>query len=77
MRKSKIVLLKREFDNFTLVKGESFAQLIEIYCHLNNEMKRMGIDKPEYEYVDKLADALLEEWETFIMSQQSNPVAYA
>ncbi|XP_076950830.1 uncharacterized protein LOC143623924 [Bidens hawaiensis] len=77
MRKSKIALLKKEFDIFTQVKGESFAQLIERYCYLVNEMKRLKIDKPVYEYIDKLADALPEEWGTFIMIQQSNPITYA
>ncbi|XP_076959129.1 uncharacterized protein LOC143635122 [Bidens hawaiensis] len=62
MRKSKMALLKKEFDIFTQVKGETFAQLVERYCHLVNEMKRLGIDKPDYEYIDKLADALPEEW---------------
>ncbi|XP_076888415.1 uncharacterized protein LOC143538840 [Bidens hawaiensis] len=77
MRKSKIALLKKEFDIFAQVKGETFAQLVERYCYLVNEMKRLNIDKPEYEYIDKLADALPEEWGTFIMIQQSNPIAYA
>ncbi|XP_076944668.1 uncharacterized protein LOC143615432 [Bidens hawaiensis] len=77
MRKSKIALLKKEFDIFTQVKGESFAHFIERYCYLVNEMKRLKIDKPEYEYIDKLADALPDEWGTFIMIQQSNPIAYA
>ncbi|XP_076933717.1 uncharacterized protein LOC143599703 [Bidens hawaiensis] len=76
MRKSKMALLKKEFEIFTQVKGESVAQLIELYCHLVNEMKRLCIDKPDYEYIDKLADALPEEWGTLIMIQQSNPVAY-
>ncbi|XP_076893716.1 uncharacterized protein LOC143545781 [Bidens hawaiensis] len=76
MRKSKMAVLNKEFDIFTLVKGETFAQLIERYCHLVNEMKRMGIDKPDYEYNNKLADAFPEEWETFIMVQKSNLVAY-
>ncbi|XP_076910423.1 uncharacterized protein LOC143568067, partial [Bidens hawaiensis] len=69
MRKSKIALLKKEFDIFALVKGETFAQLVERYCHLVNEMKRFGIDKPDYDYIDKLVDALPEEWGTFIMIQ--------
>ncbi|XP_076902846.1 uncharacterized protein LOC143557725 [Bidens hawaiensis] len=77
MRKSKMALLKKEFDIFTQVKGENFAQVVERYCHLVNEMKRLGIDKPDYEYIDKLADALPEECGTFIMIYQSNPVAYA
>ncbi|XP_076888171.1 uncharacterized protein LOC143538500 [Bidens hawaiensis] len=77
MRKSKIALLKKEFDIFTQVKGESFSKLIKRYCYLVNEMKRLKIDKPEYEYIDKLANALPEEWGTFILIQQSNPIAYA
>ncbi|XP_076909633.1 uncharacterized protein LOC143566981 [Bidens hawaiensis] len=77
MRKSKMALLKKELDIFTVVKGETFEQLVERYCHLVNEMKRLGIDKPDYEYIGKLDDALPEEWNTFIMIQQSNHVAYA
>ncbi|XP_076949766.1 uncharacterized protein LOC143622533 [Bidens hawaiensis] len=69
IRKSNMALLKKEFDIFTQVKGETFAQLVERYCHLVNEMKRLGTDKPDYEYIDKLADALPEEWGTFIMIQ--------
>ncbi|XP_076953887.1 uncharacterized protein LOC143628102 [Bidens hawaiensis] len=76
MRKSKMTLLKKEFDIFTQVNGETFAQLVVRYCHLVNEMKRLGIDKPDYEYVDKLADALPEELGLFIMIQQSNLVVY-
>ncbi|XP_076925105.1 uncharacterized protein LOC143587809 [Bidens hawaiensis] len=77
MRKSKVSLLEKEFDIFTMVKGESFAQLIERYCHLVNEMKRLGVEKPDYEYIDKPANSLPEKWGTFIMIQQSNLVAYA
>lgn len=40
-------------------------------------MKHLGIGKLNYECIDKLADAFPEEWETFIMIQQANPVAYA
>ncbi|XP_076925945.1 eukaryotic translation initiation factor 2 subunit alpha-like [Bidens hawaiensis] len=46
MRKSKIAFLKKEVDIFTQVKGESFAQLVERYFYLVNEMKRLKIDKP-------------------------------
>ncbi|XP_076924903.1 uncharacterized protein LOC143587518 [Bidens hawaiensis] len=67
MIKSKMALLKKEIYIFTMGKGESFSQLIAIYCHLVNEMKRLGFDKQEFEYIDKLADALPDEWETFIM----------
>ena len=58
MRKSKMALLNKEFDIFTMIRGETFAQLIERFCHLVNNMKRLGIQKQDYEYIDKLADAL-------------------
>ncbi|XP_076934729.1 uncharacterized protein LOC143601122 [Bidens hawaiensis] len=77
MRKSKWHCSRRSFNIYTMVKGESFSQLIERYCHLVNEMKRMGNDKKKFEYIDKLADALPEDWETFIIIQQSILVAYA
>ncbi|XP_076931709.1 uncharacterized protein LOC143596948 [Bidens hawaiensis] len=77
MRKSKIGLLEKEFDIFSMVKGVSMAQMIEIYCHLVNEMKHLGIDKQEYECIDKLDDSLYEERETFIIILQSNPINYA
>ena len=60
-----------------MIKGESFSQLIESFCHLVNNMKRLNIQKQDYEYIDKLADALPSEWETYIMIQQSNPIQYA
>ncbi|XP_076919817.1 uncharacterized protein LOC143580759 [Bidens hawaiensis] len=58
MRKSKMNLIKKEFDIFTMFKGETMPQMIERYCHLVNEMKRLGINKEYFEYIDKLADAL-------------------
>lgn len=60
MRKSKMALLNKEFDIFTMLKGETFGHLIERYCHLMNEMKRLGIEKPKYEHIVKLADTLPE-----------------
>ncbi|XP_076938822.1 uncharacterized protein LOC143607163 [Bidens hawaiensis] len=77
MRKSKMGLLKKEFDIFTMVTGESMPQLIERYCNLVNEMKRLGIDKKEYEYIEKLDYSLSDNWNTFIMIQQPNPIKYA
>ncbi|XP_022040508.1 uncharacterized protein LOC110943059 [Helianthus annuus] len=39
MIKSKKALIKKEFDIFTGIKGESTKQLIERYCHLVVEMR--------------------------------------
>ncbi|KAJ0452878.1 putative transcription factor interactor and regulator CCHC(Zn) family [Helianthus annuus] len=68
MIKSKTALLKKEFDIFTGIKGESTKQLIERYCHLVLEMRRLDIVKPNEEWIDKLCDALpYDEWGTYLM----------
>ncbi|KAJ0477395.1 putative transcription factor interactor and regulator CCHC(Zn) family [Helianthus annuus] len=58
MIKSKKALIKKEFDIFTRIKGETTKQLIERYCHLVVEMKRLDITKTNEEWIDKLCDAL-------------------
>ncbi|XP_035834205.1 uncharacterized protein LOC118482698 [Helianthus annuus] len=66
MIKSKKALIKKEFDIFTGIKGESTKQLIERYCHLVVEMRRLKIEKTNEEWIDKLCDALpYEEWGTW------------
>ncbi|KAJ0825881.1 putative transcription factor interactor and regulator CCHC(Zn) family [Helianthus annuus] len=68
MIKSKTALLKKEFDIFAGIKGESTKQLIERYCHLVLEMRRLDIEKTNEEWIDKLCDALpYEEWGTYVM----------
>ncbi|XP_022008837.1 uncharacterized protein LOC110908231 [Helianthus annuus] len=65
MIKSKKALIKKEFNIFTGIKGESTKQLIERYCHLVVEMRRLNIEKTNEEWIDKLCDALpYEEWGT-------------
>ncbi|KAJ0826868.1 putative transcription factor interactor and regulator CCHC(Zn) family [Helianthus annuus] len=65
---SKKALIKKEFDIFTGIKGESTKQLIERYCHLVVEMRRLNIEKTNEEWIDKLCDALpYEEWGTYLM----------
>ncbi|XP_022041192.1 uncharacterized protein LOC110943766 [Helianthus annuus] len=73
MIKSKKALLKKEFDIFTAISGESTKELIERYCHLVLEMKRLSIDKTNEELVDKLANALPQEvWGTFLLVLKNN-----
>ncbi|KAJ0521003.1 hypothetical protein HanIR_Chr10g0465811 [Helianthus annuus] len=68
MIKSKKALIKKEFDIFAGIKGESTKQLIERYCHLVVEMRRLNIEKTNEEWIDKLCDALpYEEWGTYLM----------
>ncbi|KAF5765051.1 hypothetical protein HanXRQr2_Chr15g0699201 [Helianthus annuus] len=73
MIKSKTALLKKEFDIFTGIRGESTKELIERYCHLVVEMKRLNITKTDEEWVDKLADALPhDEWGTYLLVLKNN-----
>ncbi|KAJ0467482.1 hypothetical protein HanIR_Chr14g0685721 [Helianthus annuus] len=68
MIRSKKALLKKEFDLFSSLAGESSKKLIERYCHLVRSMSLLRIEKPQDEWVDKLADALPQkEWGTFLM----------
>ncbi|KAJ0498220.1 putative transcription factor interactor and regulator CCHC(Zn) family [Helianthus annuus] len=68
MVKSKKSLLKKEFDLFRGLKNESTREIIERYCNLLANMKRLSIEKSNEELIDKLADALpYESWGTYLM----------
>ncbi|KAJ0884606.1 putative transcription factor interactor and regulator CCHC(Zn) family [Helianthus annuus] len=68
MIRSKKSLLKKEFDLFSSLLGESSKKLIERYCHLVRSMSLLDINKDQEEWVDKLADALPQkEWGTYLM----------
>ncbi|XP_021985611.1 uncharacterized protein LOC110881756 [Helianthus annuus] len=73
MIKSKKALIKKEFDIFTGIKGETTKQLIERYCHILVEMKRLEITKTNEEWIDKMCDALpYDEWGTYLMMLKNN-----
>ncbi|KAF5813672.1 hypothetical protein HanXRQr2_Chr03g0101521 [Helianthus annuus] len=68
MIKNKKSLLKKEFDLFSSLAGETTEILIERYCHLVRSMSRLDITKDREEWVEKLADALPQkEWSTYLM----------
>ncbi|KAJ0726053.1 putative transcription factor interactor and regulator CCHC(Zn) family [Helianthus annuus] len=68
MVKSKKSLLKKEFDLFRGLKSESTREIIERYCNLLANMKRLSIEKSNEELIDKLADALpYDSWGTYLM----------
>ncbi|KAJ0800119.1 putative transcription factor interactor and regulator CCHC(Zn) family [Helianthus annuus] len=68
MVKSKKSLLKKEFDLFRGLKNESTREIIERYCNLLSNMKRLSIEKHNEELIEKLADALpYETWGTYLM----------
>ncbi|KAJ0518001.1 hypothetical protein HanHA89_Chr11g0432261 [Helianthus annuus] len=68
IKKNKIALLKKEFDLFDSLKGESVRQMIERFCHLKIELERFEIVKTREEKIDKIIEALLraDQWQTFV-----------
>ncbi|KAJ0492694.1 hypothetical protein HanIR_Chr12g0577751 [Helianthus annuus] len=68
IKKNKIALLKKEFDLFDSLKGESVRQMIERFCHLKIELDRFGIIKTREEIIDKIIEALprADQWQTFV-----------
>ncbi|KAF5778302.1 putative transcription factor interactor and regulator CCHC(Zn) family [Helianthus annuus] len=68
IKKNKIALLKKEFDLFDSLKGESVRQMIERFGHLKIELDRFGIVKPREEIIDKIIEALprADQWQTFV-----------
>ncbi|KAJ0847326.1 hypothetical protein HanRHA438_Chr15g0734901 [Helianthus annuus] len=68
IRKNKIALLKKEFDLFDNIKGETVRQMIERFCHLKIELERFKIDKTREELIDKVIEALprADQWQTFV-----------
>ncbi|KAF5803621.1 putative transcription factor interactor and regulator CCHC(Zn) family [Helianthus annuus] len=68
MLQSKAALLKKEFELFTCMPGETTKTLIKRYCHLVRTMSQLKITKTPAEWVEKLADALPQkEWGTYLM----------
>ncbi|KAJ0615289.1 hypothetical protein HanIR_Chr02g0072411 [Helianthus annuus] len=68
MIKNKKSLLKKEFELFSSLPGETTKIFIERYCHLVHSMSRLDITKDREEWVEKLADALPQkEWGTYLM----------
>ncbi|KAJ0557037.1 putative transcription factor interactor and regulator CCHC(Zn) family [Helianthus annuus] len=68
MIKNKKSLLKKEFDLFCGLRTESTKQIIERYCNLLVNMKRVSTTKDNEELIEKLDDALPHEtWGTYLM----------
>ncbi|KAM0057614.1 putative transcription factor interactor and regulator CCHC(Zn) family [Helianthus debilis subsp. tardiflorus] len=68
IKKNKIALIKKEFDLFDSLKGESVRQMIERFCHLKIELERFEIAKTREEIIDKVIEALprVDQWQTFV-----------
>ena len=74
MIKNKMSLLKKEFDLFRGLKTESTKQIIERYCNLVMNMKRLNIKKDNDVWIEKLADVLPQHvWGTYLMMLKNKP----
>ena len=74
MIKSKKALIKKEFEIFTMIKGETMKQMIDRYCHLMVQMRRHDIKRSTEEQIEKLADALPKgEWTTYLTILKNSP----
>ncbi|KAF5805054.1 hypothetical protein HanXRQr2_Chr05g0204501 [Helianthus annuus] len=68
MIKNKKSLLKKKFDLFRGLRTENTKQIIERYCNLIVNMKRLSITKDNEELIEKLADTLPHDvWGTYLM----------
>ncbi|KAF5761096.1 hypothetical protein HanXRQr2_Chr16g0761041 [Helianthus annuus] len=68
MLRSKASLLKKEFELFNSMPGETTKTLTERYWHLVCTMSQLKITKTPAEWVEKLADALPQkEWGTYLI----------
>ncbi|KAJ0834755.1 putative transcription factor interactor and regulator CCHC(Zn) family [Helianthus annuus] len=74
MIKNKMSLLKKEFDLFRGLTTKNTKQIIERYCNLVMNMKRLNITKDNEEWIEKLADALPQDvWGTYLMMLKNKP----
>ena len=66
--KAKINILNREFLNFKKIGNETITEMINRYCGLFLEMNKRNMTKFDFQWVDKLANALPREvWSGFII----------
>ncbi|KAJ0436728.1 hypothetical protein HanHA300_Chr16g0593951 [Helianthus annuus] len=74
MIKNKMSLLKKEFDLFPGLKTKNTKQIIERYCNLLMNMKRLNIKKDNDELIEKLVDALPQDvWGTYLVMLKNTP----
>ena len=50
--------IKKEFDSFRMIKGETLYSMFDRYCNLMVQMRKLGLEKRQEEQIEKLASAL-------------------
>ncbi|MFS7966226.1 hypothetical protein Hanom_Chr09g00771391 [Helianthus anomalus] len=74
IKKNKIALLKKEFDLFDSLNGESVQQMIECFCHLKIKLERFKIERTREEIIDKITETLprADQLQTFVFILKNN-----
>ena len=62
---SKKVMLKFQFRNFNLMKGETVEEMTTRFSHLIAEMDKMGIETLENEKIDTIKSLFPSSYSTF------------
>ncbi|KAI3695031.1 hypothetical protein L1987_78019 [Smallanthus sonchifolius] len=65
VRESKRDLIKKQYEIFSSVRGESMSDLINHFSSIVSRLKVMGVEYPTLELNKKLLDALPEEWNMY------------
>ena len=69
---SKKVMLKYQFRNFNIMKGETVEEMITWFSHLITEMDKMGIETLEKDKIDTIKSILPSSYSTFLMVLKEN-----
>ena len=69
---SKKVMLKYQFRNFNIMKGETVEEMCTRFIHLIAEMDKMDIETLEKDKIDTIKSILPSSYSTFLMVLKEN-----
>ena len=72
LKKNRIKLLKRQYEAFNGLKGESLDEIIIRFNHLTTELSYFEVVYPQTELVDKFLDSLPKTWTDYVHQLQDD-----
>ena len=72
LKRNRIKLLKRQYEAFNGLKGESLDEIITRFSHLTTELSYFGVVYPQTELVDKFLDSLPKTWTEYVHHLQDD-----
>ena len=72
LKKNRIKLLKRQYEAFNGLKGESLDEIIIRFSHLTTELSYFEVVYPQTELVDKFLDSLPKTWTDYVHQLQDD-----